>query len=393
MASEGAALAPRDRAFARLLVATVLRRLGEIDHVLAGVLAQPLDDLPGGARDALRLGAAQLLFLKTPAHAAVDGAVDLVGKKPLKGVLNAVLRRLAKEGAPERDAPRLNTPDWLWRSWTAQYGEDTARAIATAHLAEPPLDLSVKDHAAAWVAKLGGTVPLPGTVRLVDAGPVEALAGYAEGAWWVQDLAASLPARLLGDCRGRRVLDLCAAPGGKTAQLAAAGAQVVALDRSPARIARLKSNLARLGLAAETVIADASAWQTAERFDRILLDAPCSATGTIRRHPDVARLKSVADVERLADTQRRLLAWAVDLLAPGGVLVYAVCSLEAAEGPHRISSLLESGGGLRGQPIEAGEIGGLEDAITPEGALRTLPCHLADQGGMDGFYAFRLRRD
>ncbi|MBM3558103.1 MAG: MFS transporter, partial [Alphaproteobacteria bacterium] len=158
-------------------------------------------------------------------------------------------------------------------------------------------------------------------------------------------------------------------------------------------IARLKSNLARLGLAAETVIADASAWQTAERFDRILLDAPCSATGTIRRHPDVARLKSVADVERLADTQRRLLAWAVDLLAPGGVLVYAVCSLEAAEGPHRISSLLESGGGLRGQPIEAGEIGGLEDAITPEGALRTLPCHLADQGGMDGFYAFRLRRD
>jgi len=389
-----AALSARDRAFARLLIATVLRRLGEIDGVLARFLAKPLR--PGAVRDILRLGAAQLLFLKTPAHAAVATSVTLAARHPaMTGVVNAVLRRVANDGAAmlaQQDAARLDVPDWLWRSWCASYGESTARAIAAAHWREAPLDFSVKADAKAWAATLGATILPTGTLRRAAGGLIEDLPGYADGAWWVQDAAAALPARLLGDVAGATVADLCAAPGGKTAQLAAQGAHVIALDLSTPRLKRLGDNLARLGLAAECIAADATIWRPAEMLRFVLLDAPCTATGAIRRNPDVPHLKSPADVERLAAQQDRLLANAVACLAPGGMLVYSVCSLEAEEGPARIAQLLAAGAPVERRPIAPAEIGGLGEFVTPDGDLRTLPCQLAAEGGLDGFYACRLMR-
>ncbi|HLB79494.1 MAG TPA: transcription antitermination factor NusB, partial [Dongiaceae bacterium] len=253
-----ARLTPRDRGFARMLTATTLRRLGQIDAVLDRCVTRPLPARAAAVRDLLRLGAAQLLFLGTPAHAAVDGTVELIARggpeaAGFKGLANAVLRRIAGEGEAmlaETANPAVNTPAWLWRSWCAAYGEATAAAIAAAHLAEPPLDLTVKGDAAAWAARLGATVLPTGGLRRPLGGAIEELPGYAEGAWWVQDAAAALPARLLGPVAGLRVVDLCAAPGGKTAQLAAAGAEVTAVDRSAARLERLADNLSRLHLAA-----------------------------------------------------------------------------------------------------------------------------------------------
>ncbi len=386
-------LEARDRAFARLLTATALRRLGEIDQALSPMLAKPLPAKAAAVMDALRLGACQILFLGTPPHAAVGETVELVaGARALagyKGLVNAVLRRIERE-RPATD-PARNTPAWLAERWGRAYGEATARAIAAAHLAEAPLDLSVKSDAEAWAAKLGAEILPTGTLRLRDAaGAVEALPGFAEGAWWVQDAAAALPARLLG--RPARAIDLCAAPGGKTASLAAAGAAVTAVDRSPARLKRLGANLARLGLAAELVEADAASWRPAEPAEAVLLDAPCSATGTIRRHPDLPWLKAPADIKKLAAVQDRLLDNALAMTRPGGVLVYATCSLEPEEGPERIAALLARGAPAARLPIEPSEVGGLAALLTPEGDLRSLPCHLAEAGGMDGFYACRLRR-
>jgi 16S rRNA (cytosine967-C5)-methyltransferase len=388
-------LQPRERAFARRLVGTTLRRLGEIDDILRRLLARPLPPKAAWVEDALRLGVAQIAFLGIPPHAAVDGTVALVGaNKPMRGLANAVLRRLAREGAPkDADPAQRNAAAWLWQSWSADYGEVEARRIALAHLAEPPLDISVKSDPATWAERLGGQLILGASVRLADPPALESLPGFAEGAWWVQDAAAALTARLLGPVAGREVLDLCAAPGGKTASLAAAGARVVALDRSGPRLARLGANLARLSLSAEIVEADATTWEPGRKFELIFLDAPCTATGTLRRHPDVQHIKTESDVARMALVQRRLLARALDWLAPGGTLIYAVCSLQAEEGPHQIAGALTEIAGLRRRPIEAREVDGLVQAITPEGDLRTLPSHLAGVGGLDGFFAARLVRD
>jgi 16S rRNA (cytosine967-C5)-methyltransferase len=394
-----AALEARDRAFARLLVATSLRRLGQIDALIARCLDRPLKPRAAEVQDLLRLGACQLVFIGTPAHAAVSTAVALAGRlRPggYKGLVNAVLRRLAREGqalARDQDAARLDTPDWLWESWQAAYGAETARAIAESHLADPPLDLSVTGDAAAWAERLGARI-LPGnTLRLPPgAGDVSRLPGYDEGAWWVQDAAAALPARLLGPVADKRVLDLCAAPGGKTAQLAAAGARITAVERSETRLARLSENLDRLGLAAATVAADAATWRPESPADAVLLDAPCSATGTLRRHPDIAYLKGPDQIAALAALQDRLLAAALEMVKPGGHLIYAVCSLQPEEGPERIARLLAGGAPAQRVPIDRSELPGLPDLITAEGDLRTLPCHLAEQGGMDGFYACRLSR-
>ncbi|HEV2265604.1 MAG TPA: transcription antitermination factor NusB [Stellaceae bacterium] len=388
-------LSPRDRAFARLLTATVLRRLGQLDDALARCLARLVN--PGTVRDILRLGAAQLMFLDTPPHAAVATAVDLAAANSpaMKGLVNAILRRLAREGADilkQQDAARLDTPEWLWQSWSASYGEATAREIAMAHWREAPLDLSVKSDAPAWAAKLEAKVLPTGTLRRAPGGLIEDLPGYNDGAWWVQDAAAALPVRLFGKLDGATVADLCAAPGGKTAQLAAAGARVIALDQSEARLKRLRDNLARLKLTAECVIADAADWRPAEPLRFILLDAPCTATGAIRRNPDVPHLKSPADVARLATQQDRLLANAVRALAPHGTLVYCVCSLEAEEGPARIARLLDEGAPVERRPVVPVEIAEIADCITPDGDLRTLPSQLAAEGGLDGFYACRLVR-
>lgn len=391
-------LEPRDRAFVRNLAATVLRRKGQIDALLSTCLERPLPPKAAVITDILRLGAAQVLFLETPPHAAVDTAVRLArGRRQpaYAGLVNAVLRRLARDGAAGRDAQdaaRLNTPDWLWDSWTAAYGEETCRRIAEAHLAEPPLDLSVRAEAERWAETLGAVHLPTGSLRLHARGPIPALPGFDEGVWWVQDAAAALPARLLEPVAGKTVLDLCAAPGGKTAQLAAAGARVIAVDRAHGRVERLRANLARLGLTAETVIADAVAWRPAEPADAVLLDVPCSATGTLRRHPDAAWLRSADDVAALAPLQQALLEAAVAMVRPGGLVVYCACSLQPEEGAAHIDALIGAGAPVRRVPVRAEEVGGLPELITAAGDLRTLPFHLGREGGMDGFFAARLHR-
>lgn len=397
-----AALADRDRALTRVLIATVLRRLGTLRH-LAGLYLQR--GLPADAprvETALLVGAAQVLWLEVPDHAAVDLSVRLVqtDRKAARfaGLVNAVLRSMTKNAAQQlrsMDTVSLDTPAWLMARWRRHYGPELAHAIAAASGQEPALDLTVKSDPATWAERLGGRVLPTGSVRAIVQGPVPRLPGYNDGAWWVQDAAAALPARLLGDVRDRSVADLCAAPGGKTAQLALAGARVTAVDRSESRLARLRQNLARLGLAAETIAADVSQWQ-AGPFDAVLLDAPCSSTGTIRRHPDIPWLKRESDIAKLADLQRRLLARAAELTRPGGTLVYCTCSLEPEEGAAVVAELLDRDPGLRRRPIEPAEIGGLAEFIDPAGDLRTLPCYLPDpsphMSGLDGFYAARLER-
>ena len=393
-----ALLDPRDRAFARLMVATVLRRLPQLDALIGRCVKKDIPKHADVVRDLLRLGAAQLLFIGTAPHAAVDETVAMVqaaGHRRLKGLANAVLRRLAREGggwAAAQDAERLNTPDWLWDDWSASFGEATARAIAAAHLGEPPLDITPRADPEDWAQRLDAKLLPTGSLRRPHIGDVAALPGYDEGAWWVQDAAAALPARLLGDLAGKRVADLCAAPGGKTAQLAAAGAEVIAVDRSAPRMTRVAANLARLGIQAETVIADAATWRPAEPVDAVLLDAPCSATGTARRHPDILRLKSPGDVAKLARLQDRLLAATADMLAPGGRLVFCTCSLQAREGSERITAFLASGAPFARDPVGSGEIAGAENFITPDGDLRTTPADWPEHGGLDGFYAARLVR-
>jgi 16S rRNA (cytosine967-C5)-methyltransferase len=391
-------LSGRDRAFARLLVATALRRLGQIDEMIALCLNTPLAPRAATVHDILRLGVAQLLFLRTPPHAAVATSVDLAHSRGFlshKGLVNAVLRRLSVEGGElsrGQDAARLNTPDWLWRSWSRAYGEETARAIASAHLKEAPLDLTLRENPAEWCEKLQGLLLPTGTVRRQAGGAVTSLPGYDEGAWWVQDAAAALPARLLGDIAGSEVVDLCAAPGGKSAQLAIAGARVTAIDRSTRRLDRLVANFARLGLPVEAVVADALVWRPPRPVGAVLLDAPCTTTGAIRRHPDVPHLKTPDDVARLAVVQANLLRAAVEMLMPGGTLVYCTCSLEPEEGPRQIELLLRSGAPVARRPITPEEIGGKNEWITPDGDLRTLPCHLPEFDGIDGFFCTRLNK-
>jgi 16S rRNA (cytosine967-C5)-methyltransferase len=396
-----AVLDPRDRALARHIAGSVLRRLGTLRAIIGKFLRKPLD--PRGALESILLtGAAQILFMDVPDHAAVGLAVDQANHdraaRPFAPLVNAVLRNVVRERESLPDLlndPLLDVPDWLARRRDATWGTETARAIAVAEREEPALDITVKSDPAGWAEKLGGEVLPTGTIRLVPNGPVPELPGFNDGEWWVQDAAASLPAKLLNAAPGQRVADLCAAPGGKTAQLAATGADVVAVDRSGPRLKRLTENLRRLGLKAETVTADATTF-TAEPFDAILLDAPCSATGTIRRHPDVAWLKGPQDVERLGHLQSKLLDAAADLLKPGGVLVYSTCSLEPEEGEAQISALLKRRPDLQRDPVSAEEVGGEAGFITALGEVRTLPSHLPRPeprlGGLDGFYAARLRR-
>jgi 16S rRNA (cytosine967-C5)-methyltransferase len=395
-----AALAERDRALVRALVGVVLRRLGTLRHLLAMFLERGLPAQAPRVEIALLLGAAQILFLNVPDHAAVDLAVRVAQADrraaPFAGLINAVLRRLTREGAARLaalDPSSLDAPDWLMARWIATYGDATARAIAAANSQEPALDVTVKSDPEFWAAKFGGRVLATGSVRLVAPGAVGALPGFAEGAWWVQDAAAALPARLVGDIRGLRVADLCAAPGGKTAQLIVAGAKATAVDRAPARLQRLRGNLARLALEAEIVCADLEKW-TAEPFDAVLLDAPCSSTGTIRRHPDVQWLKDADDVAKLSRLQRRLLDRAVALTKRGGTLVYSTCSLEPEENENVVADLLAREPTMRRARIAGGDVFGRDELVSKDGDLRTLPCHFPDGdsrfAGVDGFYAARL---
>ena len=397
-------LSDRDRALMRRLVATILRRLGTLGHLLSRLLDRGIPTDAPRAQSALLIGAAQILWMDVPDHAAVDLSVRLVqsDRRAAKyaGLVNAVLRRCAREGQPlidEVKAQMLDIPPWLLARWIAHYGENVARDIALAISHEPSLDITVKSDPEQWASRLHGEILPTGSVRTLLQGSVKMLPGFSEGHWWVQDAAAALPARLFGDIAGKSIADLCAAPGGKTAQLVHAGARVTAVDRSPARMARLRDNLTRLSMEAETVVADAAEWQGAksgEGFDGILIDAPCTSTGTIRRHPDVAWLRQEVDIAAMTALQKRLLQKAVTLLRPGGTLVYCTCSLEPEEGEQAIAALLATEPAVRRAPIAAGEVAGLAEILTAEGDLRTLPCHLPHPdprlGGLDGFYAARL---
>jgi 16S rRNA (cytosine967-C5)-methyltransferase len=371
----------RDKAAAHRLAASVLRRAGSLDAVLQPFLRR---NPPEPVRQILRLGAAQLLLLETPPHAAVATSVALArarGLAPFTGLINAVLRRVAEHGAAALaalDGPRLDTPDWLWTSW----GDD-ARAIATAHGSEAPLDITTRQ-----AAPEGGDLLPTGSVRFPAGTRVVALPGYDAGDFWVQDAAAALPAMLLAAQPGEHVADLCAAPGGKAAQLAATGATVTAIERDHGRIARLRENLDRLKLTATIVEADATTWRPAAPLDAILLDAPCSATGTIRRHPDIPFLKRPRDIVILAAQQAALIAAAAAMLRPGGRLIYAVCSLQPAEGPAQMAAA--EAAGLQHSPFTATELASLPEGLTPNGCLLTHPGLWPDRGGMDGFFAARF---
>ena len=373
-------LNPRDRAFARNLVSTTLRRLGQIDALILHCLEKPLAKSSYRSHDILRLGICQLLFLDTADYAAVSSSVELAGQSGqahAKKLINAVLRRISRERVEilaKQDESRLNVPDWLWCSWRKAYGEDVTRAISIAHLKEASLDLSVKSDPNSWAEKLDGKALPNGTVRLNKGHNITDLVGFNAGEWWVQDTAARAAAQLLGNVYGKHVIDLCAAPGGKTAYLINAGAIVTAVDRSNKRLSRLNENLARLKLYANVVTADAVEWRPKQKSDAVLLDAPCSATGTIRKHPEVAWLKTEIDVAKLAHLQSQLLDSAVDMVVPGGYVLFATCSLQAEEGPNQIDSLVARNGSVK--VLET---------------LRCLPSDQAEAGGQDGFFTALLQ--
>lgn len=379
-------LSGQDRAFARALVMAALRRLGPIDRMIDARLKR---EPPEQVRNLLRLGLAQAFWLDTPAFAAVDTTVA-VSPKPFRGLVNAVLRGQLREGPPAED-PETLAPPWLYARWRAAWGEAAARAIASVIAAEPATDLTPKAaDTSALADALEAEILSSGSLRTRRRGELSAWPGYHEGAWWVQDAAAAIPARLMNAAPGLAMLDLCAAPGGKCFQLAATEAAVTALDRSAARLERLTEGLARLGLAAETIVADATEWTDEREFDGVLLDAPCSATGTFRRHPEVLWNARPGDIATLAAIQSRLLASAAQWVKPAGCLVYAVCSLEREEGEEQARAFLAAHPGFSIEAIAAGEGGAPPLSTTAEGWLRVLPHHL--EGGLDGFFVARFRR-
>lgn len=385
-------LPPRDRALARALTMVVLRHLGVIDRALAPKLQR---EPPERIRTLLRLGMAQLFWMDVPDHAAVSTTVAIADRlKPtrsFKGLVNAILRGLQRDGKPADD-PEALAPSWLFARWQAAFGDAGARAIAAAIANEPDTDLTSKDPSdtEALAALLEGTVLPGGSIRTAKRGDLAEWPAFAEGRWWVQDAGAAIPARLLNIQPGQTALDLCAAPGGKTLQLAAAGASVVAIDRSPDRLKRVSENLARMNLTAEVVAADARTWADKRTFDAVLLDAPCSATGTFRRHPDVLWAAAPGDIASLAGVQIRMLDSAAGRVKPGGRLVYCVCSLEPEEGEAQIRGFLARHPDFSLEPVAAGEGGAPADSVSPEGWLRILPHHL--EGGIDGFFAARMIR-
>jgi 16S rRNA (cytosine967-C5)-methyltransferase len=393
MRDHAGGLEPRDRSFVTALVQTSLRHKGECDAIVAQFLTKKLPRKSGCAALVLLMGAAQLLYLEAPPHAVIDTAVTLVREdrdaRHFSGLINAVLRKVA--AASPLDKPHLNVPQFLWRRWIEAYGRKTAHEIATAHAGLPPLDLSVKSDPEKWAEALNASLLPTGSLRLKDRQQaIETLPGFTEGAWWVQDAAAALPARLLSDVAGRSVLDLCAAPGGKTAQLAGAGAKVTAVDQSAPRMERVQQNLDRLGLKAELNVSDALDFM-ASPFDAVLLDAPCSATGTIRRHPDLPHIKSEQQIAELVLLQERLLGHAATLVRSGGSLIYCTCSLEPEEGEVQIDRFLDRHPDFTRHKVTPGDVAGEAQFVTGKGDLRTLPSmKIGEDQGLDGFYASHL---
>ena len=397
-------LDPRDRSLVRAILVTALRFRGTIGRLIAARLEKPLPPNAHQLSHVLHVAAAQVLFLDIPDSAAVDLAVTHANGDPrtrrFARLVNGVLRAMARDKArtlPAELAKGSEAPEWFRDRLAAAYDEEVATAILAAHRVEAPVDFTVKSDPDKWAKALGGIVLPTGSVRVERlATPVTGLPGFADGEWWVQDAAAALPARLFRDLTGKDVADLCAAPGGKTAQLALTGAKVVAVDMSKNRLKRLAENLERLRLSATTVEADALKWEPDKRFDAVLLDAPCSSTGTVRRHPDVPWTKSPEDVARLADLQAKLLKAASHVVKPGGHLVFSNCSLDPAEGELLLAEFLAETPHMIIEPIRPGEIAGADSFITPRGTLRTTPADLdlgrPEISGLDGFFAARLVR-
>ncbi|MDY8110994.1 transcription antitermination factor NusB [Fulvimarina sp. 2208YS6-2-32] len=391
-------LAPRDQALVKAILITALRYRGTIAQELSERLDRPL---PGNATTLnhhLHVAAAQIRFLDVPDSAAVDLAVTAAEADPrtrrFKGVVNALLRRLTRElaGAEVTTVPATDCPFWLFDRLVATYGKERATAIAEAHRRPAPIDLTVKSDPQGWADRLGGAVVAANTVRL-DAqtqGSIASLEGFDAGEWWVQDASASLPVRLFGDLSGKTAADLCAAPGGKSAQLVSSGARVTACEASKSRARRLASNIARLKLDAEVLTGPFAETLEDRQFEAVLLDAPCSSTGTLRRHPDVGYTKTADDITRLAEVQRRLLDQATNHVAPGGTLVFSNCSIDREEGEDLIAAFLAEHAAFTRKPITRSEVPGFENAVTVEGDLRTTPDMLSEIGGVDGFFAARL---
>ena len=397
---ELAKLSKADRGFARAIAATALRRHGQLLDVIGHFMEKGIPDRAGPLREILISAAVQLLFLDSPPHAVINIAVQQVKRdhnsRRYDKLANAVLRRVSEKGpaiVKEQDAGRLNTPNWLWNSWVRSYGKQHASYICEAHLHQAQLDLSIKEDPNDWAKTIGGTMLPTGSLRLKHKGRIENIEGFDDGAWWVQDAAAALPVKLMGNIKGKRVADLAAAPGGKTAQMAALGADVTAIDWSAGRLKRLQENLERLELDADIHSGDILKWDPDEKFDAVLLDAPCTSTGTIRRHPDLPYLKRQSDITELARIQSTLLDKALTFVKPGGTLIYCTCSLQDEEGGEQIKALLKRNKTVKCDPIKPEELAGREDWITPEGHLRTLPFHRPAEKaapGMDGFFAARL---
>lgn len=398
------ALDMRDRALVRAILVTALRFRGTIERLIARRLERPLPANAHALAHVLHVAAAQILFLDVPDSAAVDLAVTHAKSDPrttrFSGLVNGVLRALVRvkdRALPAELARNDDAPQWFAQRLADAYGPDRAKAILAAHRTEAPTDFTVKSDPRGWAEKFGGVVLPTGTVR-VERLPAQVsdLPGFGEGEWWVQDAAAALPARLLGKVEGLDVADLCAAPGGKTAQLALAGARVTAVDMSKSRLRRLAANFERLKLSAEIVEADIGTAKPPRPFDAVLLDAPCSSTGTVRRHPDVPWTKSPDDIGKLAGLQRRLLARAMEWVKPGGLIVFSNCSLDPLEGETLVAAFLEAEHGVVAEPIQPGEIGGADPFLTAQGTLRTTPADMTldslGLSGMDGFFAARMRR-
>ena len=373
-----------DRALALAIAAEVLRRLPDLDALIDGATARPLPD-DAKARSVLRIALVQALVLGTPPHAAISTALPLLEGGPRR-LVHGVFGTLMRQEAKLPDVPTL--PAGVAHRWRSAWGDDVAAAAARLIAAPPPLDLCFPPAAP---PDLEGVSFAPGHLRLPRGDAVAGLTGYGEGQWWVQDFAASLPARLLGEGAGRTALDLCAAPGGKTMQLAAAGFQVTAVDASEARLARLRDNFERTGLNAQVVAADLNRWAPKEPVDAILLDAPCSATGIFRRHPDVLHRVRPAAIAQLAEGQAAMLRRAADWLKPGGTFVYSVCSLEPQEGEDVARAFLADRSDYRVDTLRPGELAG-DTSPTTEGWLRLLPGLFEEAGGADSFFIARFAR-
>ncbi len=397
------ALNDADRALVRAILNTALRHLPRIDAAISSLLQTPLPEGARALKHVLTVAAAQILYLGVPDHSAVDLAVEQANADPrnrrFASLVNALLRRMSREKADIlarlEEVPAM--PDWFFQRLVKAYGAEAAEAIAKAQLTPAAIDLTVKSDPQGWAERLNGVVLPTGSVRLaLFDGAVSALPGFEEGEWWVQDAAASIPARLFGDLTGKRAADLCAAPGGKTAQLVLAGADVTALDMSANRLKRLARNLERLNLSATTLEGNAGDFRSDALFDAILLDAPCSSTGTTRRHPDVVWVKDEPDIAKLAGVQERLLRHALTLVKPGGLVVFSNCSLDPLEGEEVVARVLADTPDVERVAVDPASLPGLEAAITPEGDVRTTPAMLPLQapfsGGLDGFYAAVLRR-